>query len=225
MRHRRIGLLLAALALPWTVATLAQNAQTPSLLESRLQQIRQGQMNARTAASVLAAMAARSSSGIDPIEPDDQDRARGNGRGNFAKPNKGGFIPAAIPAPKTDDFGSQLGYCVSGKKGAKKDARFNALAVIFAGPDRDFQTNCDDALQGNRSGDDYVTTFSATTISAASSATAVASVPTRAARTGAATLSLQQPARRLSTLHRSRRRRTLRAARRRRDFGIGHRPR
>ncbi|MEY3466156.1 MAG: hypothetical protein RL603_1755, partial [Pseudomonadota bacterium] len=156
MARNRKGPTLALLLLLWPAWSNAQNVVTPSLLESRLQQIRQGQMNARTAASIIAATAARSSRGIDPIEPDGGDRDKPGNRGKQSKPSKGGYIPVSVPAPKSDDFGTPLGYCVSGKMSAKSGAGFNALAVIFAGPDRTFDTDCDQALQGDRTGDDYV---------------------------------------------------------------------
>jgi hypothetical protein len=121
-----------------------------SLLESQLQKIRQGQMNARTAATVMAASS--TNSGAGNIVPPMPESAAG-----LTPPTSGGFVPSGFGAPLTDDFGSRLGYCVRGFGGTSGTANI-ALAVLFAGPDQAFNTNCTQALSGTRAGDDYVTT-------------------------------------------------------------------
>ena len=95
-------------------------------------------------------------------------------------PTEGGFIPPNVGAPLTDDFGSRLGYCKRGFQ-SQNTAATIALAVVFAGPDRVYNTTCAQALGGTRAGDDYVTTYSAVALNAAQSDTTIASVPNQAA--------------------------------------------
>ena len=67
-------------------------------------------------------------------------------------PNGGGQIPPTSAAPKTDAFGSPLGYCTNNAIG-QGDPVF---AVISAGSDKTFQTTCAQALTNGFLGDDKI---------------------------------------------------------------------
>ena len=160
---RRAALLGAVSVWAFAAPAFAQSVG-PSLLESQLQKIRQGQMNARTAATVMAASGTRAGGNVLPPPPELID-----GR---TPPINGGFIARSWGAPLTDDFNSPLGYCVRGQLGTS-DTSDISLAVIFAGPDSIFDTTCDEALEGAREGDDYVATYSATTLDTAYTDTSI----------------------------------------------------
>jgi|GEM_PF-2593930 len=65
-----------------------------------------------------------------------------------------GLIPSASSAPKKDAWGSNLAYCTY-TPAAKIDPVF---AIISAGPDRVFQTNCTQAFSNKPQGDDALVT-------------------------------------------------------------------
>lgn len=84
---------------------------------------------------------------------------------NGTKPTGGGTIPDASGAPKTDAWGSSIGYCtwdngstnISANRitGDSPGAQSSSvIAVVSSGADKTFQMTCADAKAGARKGDD-----------------------------------------------------------------------
>lgn len=67
-------------------------------------------------------------------------------------PTNGGLIPTTSAAPKTDSWGSNIGYCTQ----AATNQSDPVFAVLSAGPNKVFNTTCDQALTGVTIGDDKV---------------------------------------------------------------------
>lgn len=65
-------------------------------------------------------------------------------------PTNGGIIPNTSAAPKIDAWGTNIGYCVKAAS-SQSDPVF---AVISAGPNKTFNTTCDQAFANNLIGDD-----------------------------------------------------------------------
>lgn len=88
-----------------------------------------------------------------------------------AGPSGGGRIPSGSLAPKTDSYGSVLGYCAwdngpvtngAGLLPGALDIAAPTLSVIGSGPDNVFSTTCAQVFSGSGTqGDDYVATYSA----------------------------------------------------------------
>lgn len=88
-------------------------------------------------------------------------------------PAGGGFIPATSTAPKTDSYGSTLGYCSFDNGATNSSAgRITGIvnspgapvfAVVTAGIDNVFQTSCADIAAGTGAkGDDYLISYNST---------------------------------------------------------------
>lgn len=84
---------------------------------------------------------------------------------NGTKPTGGGTIPNVSGAPKTDAWGSSIGYCawdngstnisanrITGDNPGTQSS--SVLAVVSSGADKTFQMTCADAKAGARKGDD-----------------------------------------------------------------------
>lgn len=80
-------------------------------------------------------------------------------------PTDGGLIPDSSGAPKTDGFGSVLGYCSWDSGSVTNSANHlpggntaaaTAMAVISFGVDNTYQTTCANVAAGITNGDDYV---------------------------------------------------------------------
>ena len=90
-------------------------------------------------------------------------------------PTSGGVIPSSSSAPKTDSWGTNIGYCswdngstntstnrITGDNPAGSSSI--VFALISAGPDKVFQTSCAQARTGSYQGDDGVRFVSVTQI-------------------------------------------------------------
>lgn len=88
-----------------------------------------------------------------------------------AKPAGGGNVPATSAAPKSDAWGTALGYCAwdnggtsasAGRIDGDSPASQNSitLAVVSAGLDKAFQTSCAQARANAAQGDDIVMAYS-----------------------------------------------------------------
>ena len=160
----------AALACLATGLPAVPQAQL-DIQEAQLALIRQGQILANTAATVAGARATDSDNDgtLEPLAM----RAGGG-------PADGGLLPSGSAVVSTDGWGTPLGYCAwdhgavqgatpgqafavaapaAGRLIAARNASGNGvlLAVIFAGPNRSFDTTCAHLAAGGAAlGDDHV---------------------------------------------------------------------
>lgn len=94
-------------------------------------------------AFILTSETTRNASGI-PV-------ASAFGAGNPV-PTDGGIIPLTSAAPKVDAWGTNIGYCVK----AAASQIDPVFAVISAGPNKTFNTTCEQAFANTLIGDDKV---------------------------------------------------------------------
>lgn len=141
-----------------TVAYMQGPLRSSVFLTNR--NIAASQMNIAAQISVAAAAAQANNGDCDGdgvIEPLPWRLSSG---GDSAPPTGGGFIPMTIGTNKSDPWGSSYGYCVwdhgskiddegcggasqKRSKGAASDG-FATVAIISSGPDKVFQTTCED---------------------------------------------------------------------------------
>ncbi len=162
--HPRLGasggvlrptLLASAIALALAAPGTAVPRELP-LHEARLALLREGQILANTAATVLAARATdRDNDGT--LEPPAM-------RDAWGPTSRIGQLPAGFGVPQADGYGTPLGYCAFDNGSTTSGANLvpgtlnggRLLAVVFAGADRTLQTTCADIAAGSTRGDDFV---------------------------------------------------------------------
>ena len=159
-RGKRSRVSPVAMAAALLFVPVAPHAQV-ELQEARLALIRQGQILTNTAASIISSRA-RDEDNDGFLEPP----GVASPPTGVAVPVGGGVLPSGTAVSATDGYGTPLGYCawdhgpVTGLAGLLAGSSLGhgpMIAVIFAGPNRVFDTTCAALASGGfAGGDDYV---------------------------------------------------------------------